>query len=134
MKRFLRYALVVSGVLLLLFAGLILLAYHAHQKALACVRPAQPMMKTHTMPSYPPLSETLNEEGVSRLAVAVGLDGSAAMVEVVRSSGSVRLDDAAVSHVKAHWKWYPAQDQRCQPVMVRKEITITWRLFEGRRR
>jgi protein TonB len=59
-------------------------------------------------PNYPPLSRRMGEEGKVILRVVVSAQGSADSVEVKTSSGSQRLDDAAVNTVK-QWKFIPAK-------------------------
>ncbi len=59
-------------------------------------------------PNYPPLSRRMGEEGKVILRVLVNPQGSADSVEIRTSSGSQRLDDAAVNTVK-HWKFIPAK-------------------------
>ncbi len=59
-------------------------------------------------PAYPPLSRRMGEEGKVILRVLVNIQGSADSIEVRTSSGSQRLDDAAVNTVK-HWKFIPAK-------------------------
>jgi protein TonB len=59
-------------------------------------------------PAYPPISRRLREEGVVVLKVNVRADGSVAQALVEKHSGSVRLDDAALSAVK-RWHFVPAR-------------------------
>ncbi|MDD2743361.1 MAG: TonB family protein [Rhodocyclaceae bacterium] len=59
-------------------------------------------------PPYPPLSRRMSEEGKVVLRVSVNPQGAADSVEVRTSSGSTRLDDAAVNTVK-RWKFIPAK-------------------------
>ena len=59
-------------------------------------------------PNYPPLSRRMGEEGKVILRVLVNPQGAAESVEIRTSSGSQRLDDAAVNTVK-HWKFIPAK-------------------------
>jgi protein TonB len=59
-------------------------------------------------PNYPPLSRRMGEEGKVILRVLVSAQGAADSVEVKSSSGSQRLDDAAVNTVKL-WKFIPAK-------------------------
>ena len=59
-------------------------------------------------PNYPPLSRRMGEEGKVILRVLVSPQGAADSVEVKTSSGSQRLDDAAVNTVKL-WKFIPAK-------------------------
>lgn len=59
-------------------------------------------------PNYPPLSRRLNEEGRVLLRVLVATNGSAEQVKIENTSGSGRLDQAAVDAVK-NWAFIPAK-------------------------
>jgi protein TonB len=59
-------------------------------------------------PVYPPLSRRMGEEGKVVLRVFVDASGLPAQVEVRTSSGSERLDRAAVSAI-GRWKFVPAR-------------------------
>jgi protein TonB len=59
-------------------------------------------------PDYPPLSRRLGEEGRVLMKVLVSVDGSASEVALENSSGSDRLDKAAISAVK-RWRFIPAK-------------------------
>lgn len=59
-------------------------------------------------PHYPPLSRRLREEGVVMLRVYVLPSGLPDAVELKRSSGSVRLDEVALSTVR-QWRFVPAR-------------------------
>lgn len=59
-------------------------------------------------PDYPTLSRRNGEEGRVLMKVLVGSDGSAKDVEVEVSSGSERLDHAAV-HAVRKWRFLPAR-------------------------
>ena len=61
-----------------------------------------------TPPDYPLLSKRMNEQGKVVLRVELEEDGRVAHLEVIKSSGSQRLDSAALSAVKT---W------RCKPTM-----------------
>jgi protein TonB len=63
---------------------------------------------THTTPPYPPLSVRLGEEGTVRLHIALDSSGKIHAVNVLKTSGSERLDDAAVNWVAKHWRYAPA--------------------------
>jgi protein TonB len=63
---------------------------------------------THTIPPYPEMSIRMQEHGTVTLRLAVGADGSVNDAAVVTSSGSDRLDQAAVAWVKSHWRYKPA--------------------------
>lgn len=59
-------------------------------------------------PPYPPLSRRMGEEGKVILRVSVSASGTADSVDIKTSSGSTRLDDAAVNTVK-RWKFIAAK-------------------------
>jgi protein TonB len=59
-------------------------------------------------PAYPPVSKRLSEQGKVMLRVLVSVKGSPDKVELKASSGSSRLDDAALEAVK-HWRFVPAR-------------------------
>lgn len=58
-------------------------------------------------PSYPRLSKRMGEQGEVRLRVLVAVDGRVASVQLSRSSGFERLDEAAMESVK-QWRFKPA--------------------------
>lgn len=90
-------------------------------------RPATPA-SGHVMGAgaYPWLSVMLGEQGDTTLAFTILPDGSVANVHVVQSSGSSRLDDAAVQGAKA-WRYNPAM-QNGRPVAVPWTTKVNWRL------
>jgi periplasmic protein TonB len=59
-------------------------------------------------PKYPPLSKRAGEHGRVVLKVLVSSKGDAENVEIDTSSGSNRLDNAAIEAVK-HWRFVPAR-------------------------
>lgn len=60
-------------------------------------------------PSYPSRSMALGEEGRVMLRVAVNEHGHPVRVEIVRSSGFPRLDEAARRTVERGWRFAPAR-------------------------
>lgn len=77
-------------------------------------------------PTYPPLSRRVGEQGKVMLRVLVNARGTADTVELRSSSGSSRLDDAAVESVK-HWRFVPAREGD-QPVAAWVLVPITFSL------
>ena len=75
-----------------------------------------PVAGTHTQTPYPPISQRLGENGTAELRVTVGADGAPSQIEIVGSSGSKRLDDAAAAHVKSVWLWQPRVG--CGPAQI----------------
>jgi len=59
-------------------------------------------------PAYPAISRRLGEQGVVLLRVRVTAVGTAAEVRIERSSGSGRLDSAAIEAVQ-RWRFVPAR-------------------------
>lgn len=59
-------------------------------------------------PDYPALSRRQGEEGRVLMKVLVSVEGAADDVQIEQSSGSERLDNAAVSAVK-RWRFIPAK-------------------------
>lgn len=72
--------------------------------AAAAVDPRRPL----TQPPYPPASIRSGEEGALALDVLVGADGRVRDAKVSRSSGSARLDVAAMNEAKLRWRLRPA--------------------------
>jgi periplasmic protein TonB len=59
-------------------------------------------------PDYPAMSRRLGEEGRVLMKVLVSAEGAAEDVQIEKSSGSDRLDNAAISAVK-RWRFIPAK-------------------------
>ena len=77
---------------------------------------------------YPFLSRVLGDEGTSELSFTVGADGTVSAIKVAKSSGSDRLDGAAVDCVKK-WHYRPALKDN---VLVDAPMTVkvNWNLDE----
>lgn len=63
--------------------------------------------KGNPLPVYPSVSRRLGEEGVVVLRVLIGTDGRAAEVRISKSSGSARLDQAAIEAI-GQWRFIAA--------------------------
>lgn len=75
-------------------------------------------------PAYPPLSRRMGEQGRVVLRVMVDASGLPSSVEIRTSSGSERLDQAALEAVK-RWKFVPArQGERAVPAQVLVPISF----------
>jgi periplasmic protein TonB len=79
-------------------------------------------MISATPPRYPEMSRRLHEQGTVYLSVLVGTDGTVADISVSRSSGSARLDKAALEAVR-RWRWAPLM-RNGAAVMVRGVVDI----------
>jgi TonB family protein len=88
------------------------------------VRPI-PIAATHLLPPYPPESVRLGEQGNSILKVAIAPSGNVVEDSLVQSSGSDRLDSAALDYVKQNWRWQPMPDCKT-PVSL--AVSVAWRI------
>ena len=82
---------------------------------------------THTIPTYPPLAVRLNQQGNVQLKLEIDATGAVVEATILRSSGYYDLDDAAVSWVKAHWRYLPAT-RNGQPMATSVDAIVTFRL------
>jgi TonB family protein len=73
---------------------------------------------------YPQTSVRLQEQGIVTLRFLVMEDGTVPTILVEKSSGHVRLDDAAIQMVKSYWHFKPASlpDGSTVGVWARTEI------------
>ena len=70
--------------------------------------PARGIARTHTTPPYPPLAIRLSQQGTVRLHIVLDNSGAIRGVDVLKTSGSEVLDQAAVAWVSKHWRYEPA--------------------------
>ncbi len=77
-------------------------------------------------PDYPALSRRKGEEGRVLMKVLVSAEGAAEEVQIEQSSGSDRLDSAAVSAVK-RWRFIPAKSNN-QPLSAYVLVPIKFSL------
>lgn len=63
---------------------------------------------TNPKPGYPPLSRRLGEQGVVTLSVLVGTNGEVQQLDIAKSSGYSRLDEAARKAVSG-WRFAPGK-------------------------
>lgn len=68
----------------------------------------EPILSTmRQLPDYPELSQRLREQGTVNLVLTISIDGTVRDASVAKSSGYDRLDQAAITWVKAHWRFKP---------------------------
>lgn len=81
-------------------------------KAAPAVQPpsAEAQGLQNRAPKYPQLSRKKKEQGTVLLKLLVKADGTVGNVNVLKSSGFSRLDQAALQAVK-HWRFVPAKQQ-----------------------
>jgi len=73
-------------------------------------------------PTYPTEARRSHEQGTVKLLVLVGTDGTVRDIQIAGSSGSQRLDKAALQAVK-RWRWSPTMNGGT-PMSVRGYVTI----------
>jgi periplasmic protein TonB len=73
-------------------------------------------------PSYPVECRRRKEQGTVFLTVVLAIDGTVSEVHIARSSGSERLDKAALQAVRK-WRWSPTI-RNGAPVMVQGTVDI----------
>jgi protein TonB len=93
--------------------------------------PLRPVMRTHTLPPYPPISVRLNESGTTLMEVNITTEGNVDQCNVVQSSSSERLDTAACDFVKSRWRWQPPTNQGA-PVAVKTRVSVKWDLKDAK--
>ena len=70
----------------------------------ASVDPRHPL----SQPPYPMEARHFGEQGRLLLAILVGADGRVLDAKATQSSGSERLDQAAIKEARQHWRLRPA--------------------------
>jgi len=83
---------------------------------------------THTVPPYPPIARRLGAEGKVTLNLTVTAEGRVAQADIVTSSGSGELDQAAQQWIVAHWKYKPALANGV-PAVSHTLATVTFNLI-----
>ncbi len=82
-----------------------------------------------TLPEYPPAARRAGEEGSVTLKAFITASGRAEQVEVVKSSGYPRLDEAAVKEVQRNWRFVPGKEDG-KPAAMWHTFTVTFRLTD----
>src|SRR3954463_8542201 len=93
--------------------------------------PLRPIMRTHTLPPYPPISVRLNEAGTTLMEGHITTEGNVDDCKVITSSSSERLDPAACDYVKRVWRWQPPTNQGA-PVAVSTRVSVKWDLKDAK--
>ena len=93
--------------------------------------PLKPIMRTHTIPLYPPISVRLNESGTTLMEVHITTEGNVDDCKIINSSSSERLDTAACDYVKRVWRWQPPTNQGA-PVAVSTRVSVKWDLKDAK--
>ena len=101
------------------------------QRQVAARDPLKPIMRTHTIPPYPPISVRLNESGTTLMEVHITTEGNVDDCKILNTSSSDRLDQAACDYVKRVWRWQPPTNQGA-PVAVSTRVSVKWDLKDAK--
>jgi len=82
-----------------------------------------------TQPEYPPAARRAGEEGTVTLKVFVTEGGRAGQVEVAKSSGFPKLDEAAIKEVQRNWRFVPGKEDG-KAVSMWHTFAVTFRLTD----
>ncbi|RYZ83684.1 MAG: energy transducer TonB [Moraxellaceae bacterium] len=93
---------------------------------------SKPRLIRATKPDYPSAASRLGEEGVTGLSLYVTTDGRVAEAKVFSSSGSSRLDDAAIKHALRNWAFTPCMEGD-KAVGCWHNAKLVWRLEDVKR-
>ena len=89
-----------------------------------------PRYAGNAQPPYPAAARRLGEEGSVIVHIRIGRDGRVIAVTLAQSSGSPRLDAAALAHAQAHWRFVPAL-QDGERIEASRDITVRFRLDQA---
>jgi len=108
---------------------------HTEKKAEAPVNQTKARVdpkKGLSRPEYPAASIRLGEEGVTGLNLYLNEDGKVTQATVASSSGSERLDDAAVKHAMRAWKFIPCMTGD-KPMACWHQVNFRWKIEDAKK-
>jgi protein TonB len=88
---------------------------------------SKPKLLRASKPDYPSAAARLGEEGATSLKLLINTDGRVADAQLVTSSGSSRLDEAAIKHAKRNWAFSPCIEGG-KAVACWHQTKLVWRL------
>jgi periplasmic protein TonB len=80
-----------------------------------------------TKPEYPSAASRLGEEGTTGLSLYITTDGRVTEAKVFSSSGSSRLDEAAIKHALRNWAFTPCMEGD-KAIACWHQTKLVWRL------
>ena len=89
-------------------------------------------IKRAPKPDYPSAAARLLEEGTTGMNLLITADGRVANAEVTQSSGSARLDEAAVKHAMRNWVFTPCTENG-KAVSCEQNMRLKWQLEDAKR-
>lgn len=93
---------------------------------------SKPRLIRATKPDYPASAARMGEEGATGLSLYVTPDGRVAEAKVFSTSGSARLDDAAIKHALRNWAFTPCMEGD-KAVACWHKANMVWRLEDAKR-
>ncbi len=93
---------------------------------------SKPKLLRASKPDYPSAAARLGEEGATSLKLLINTDGRVADAQLVTSSGSSRLDEAAIKHAKRNWAFSPCTEGG-KAVACWHQTKLVWRLEDAGR-
>ena len=93
---------------------------------------SKPKLLKATKPDYPSAASRLGEEGATGLNLFITPEGRVSEVQIFSSSGSPRLDEAAVKHAKRNWS-FSACTEGGKAVGCWFKTKLVWRLEDAAR-
>jgi len=93
---------------------------------------SKPKLLKASKPDYPSAAARLGEEGATSLKLLISTDGRVADAQLVTSSGSSRLDEAAIKHAKRNWAFSPCTEVG-KAVACWHQTKLVWRLEDAAR-
>ncbi len=91
----------------------------------------KPKILQASKPAYPTASIRLGEEGATGLRLYINEMGRVIDVQLASSSGSERLDSAAIAHAKRNWKFSPCMEGD-KAVACWHQTKLVWKLENAR--
>ncbi|MBC7519791.1 MAG: TonB family protein [Sandarakinorhabdus sp.] len=89
-----------------------------------------PRFAASMQPPYPATSRRLAEQGAVVVHIRIGRDGRVTAASLAQSSGSPRLDAAALAHALKYWRFTPALADG-KTVEATRDITVNFRLADA---
>lgn len=83
-------------------------------------------------PDYPSAAARLSEEGATGLKLLINAAGRVTDVQLISSSGSTRLDDAAIKHAKRNWVFSPCTEGG-KAIACWHQTKLVWQLKDAGR-
>jgi protein TonB len=92
----------------------------------------KPKLLKASKPDYPSAAARLGEEGSTSLKLLISADGRVADAQLVTSSGSSHLDEAAIKHAKRNWAFSPCTEGG-KAVACWHQTKLVWQLKDAAR-